>query len=40
MDGPSPFLAKLIGVFFDMDRMIGRDFEAGLADLKQRAERA
>ena len=40
MHGPSPFLGKLIGVFMNMDRMIGRDFEAGLADLKARAERA
>ena len=40
MHGPSPFLAKLVGVFLNMDRMIGRDFEAGLADLKARAERA
>ncbi|HEY8361047.1 MAG TPA: SRPBCC family protein [Ramlibacter sp.] len=39
MNGPSPFLAKLVGVFMNMDRMIGRDFEAGLAGLKQRAER-
>ncbi len=38
MHGPSPFLAKLVGVFLNMDRMIGRDFEAGLADLKARAE--
>jgi hypothetical protein len=37
--GPSPFMAKLMGIFFDMDRMIGRDFEAGLADLKAAAER-
>ncbi|MGZ5892848.1 MAG: SRPBCC family protein [Caldimonas sp.] len=40
MHGPSPFLARLVGVFMNMDRMIGRDFEAGLADLKARAERA
>jgi hypothetical protein len=39
MDGPSPFLGKLIGVFMDMDRMVGSQFESGLADLKQRAER-
>lgn len=38
--GPSPFMAKLMGIFFDMDRMIGRDFEAGLADLKAAAERS
>jgi hypothetical protein len=40
MHGPSPFLAKLVGLFMNMDRMIGRDFEAGLANLKARAERA
>lgn len=39
MRGASPFIARLAGVFMDMDRMIGRDFEAGLAGLKQRAER-
>lgn len=38
MHGPSPFIARLAGVFFDMDRMIGRDFEAGLANLKSVAE--
>jgi hypothetical protein len=40
MDGAKPFIAKLIGVFFDMDSMIGGMFENGLADLKLRAERA
>lgn len=40
MHGPSPFVAKLMGIFLDMDRMIGRDFDAGLSDLKARAERA
>ena len=40
MHGPSPFVARLVGVFVNMDRMIGRDFEAGLANLKVRAERA
>lgn len=39
MHGPSPFVGKLLGVFVNMDRMIGRDFEAGLANLKARAER-
>jgi hypothetical protein len=38
MDGPSPYLGKLIGVFMNMDRMIGTDFEAGLANLKTLAE--
>ena len=39
MQGASPFVARLAGLFFDMDGMIGRDFEAGLAELKLRAER-
>ena len=39
MRGASPFVARLIGVVFDMDAMIGRDFAAGLADLKALAER-
>ena len=38
--GPSPFISKLMGVFFNMDRMIGKDFEAGLADLKTAAEKS
>lgn len=39
MEGPCPFMSKLFGVFVNMDRMIGRDFEAGLANLKAIAER-
>jgi hypothetical protein len=39
MHGPSPFMAKLVGVFMNMDQMVGRDFEAGLANLKTLAER-
>jgi uncharacterized protein YndB with AHSA1/START domain len=39
MQGACPFIAKLLGVFIDMDAMIGRDFEAGLASLRQIAER-
>ena len=39
MDGPSPYIGKLIGVFVNMDRMIGNDFEAGLANLKAIAEK-
>jgi Polyketide cyclase / dehydrase and lipid transport len=38
MSGPSPYLAKLIGVVFNMDTMIGNDFEAGLANLKALTE--
>jgi len=39
MDGPSPYIGKLIGVFMNMDRMIGSDFETGLANLKAIAEK-
>lgn len=38
MRGPMPYLSKVMTVFMDMDRMIGQDFEAGLADLKAAAE--
>ena len=34
MHGPSPYMAKAMHVFFDMDNMVGRDFESGLANLK------
>jgi uncharacterized protein YndB with AHSA1/START domain len=36
--GPSPFVAKVMGMFFNMDKMIGSDFESGLANLKAVAE--
>ncbi|MGH6639933.1 MAG: SRPBCC family protein [Polaromonas sp.] len=39
MYGPSPYIAKLMGVFFNMDSMIGKDFEAGLVNLKTAAEK-
>ena len=39
MYGPSPYIAKLMGVFFSMDTMIGKDFEAGLANLKSTSEK-
>jgi hypothetical protein len=35
MHGPAPFLSKVMQVFMNMDRMIGRDFEAGLANLQK-----
>jgi carbon monoxide dehydrogenase subunit G len=38
MYGPSPYMAKVIGVFNSMDSMIGKDFETGLANLKTVAE--
>ncbi len=39
MYGPSTFMTKLIGIFMDMDDMIGRDFAAGLAKLKSVVEK-
>ena len=39
MDGPTPYLGKLIGVFMNMDTMIGKDFETGLANLKTATEK-
>ena len=39
MHGPANYLSKVMGLFFDMDKMIGRDFEAGLANLKALAEK-
>jgi hypothetical protein len=39
MDGPTPYIGKVIGVFVDMDHMIGKDFETGLANLKAVAEK-
>jgi uncharacterized protein YndB with AHSA1/START domain len=38
MHGPAPFMSKIMQVFMNMDRMIGRDFEVGLANLKKVAE--
>ncbi|MFO6420777.1 SRPBCC family protein [Hylemonella sp. W303a] len=38
--GPLPLMAKVMHVFIDMDRMVGADFETGLADLKTLAERS
>lgn len=39
MEGASPFMFKVMGLVFDMDKMIGKDFETGLASLKVEAER-
>lgn len=40
MDGENGFAAKAMGLFMDMDAMIGKDFEAGLANLGALAEGA
>jgi uncharacterized protein YndB with AHSA1/START domain len=39
MQGPSPFISKIMQVFVSMDRMVGKDFEAGLANLKAAVEK-
>lgn len=40
MQGQTPFVGKIFHVIFNMDRMVGGDFEKGLADLKAAAEGA
>ena len=39
MYGPTTFMTKLMGVFMSMDKMVGRDFETGLANMKAVAEK-
>ena len=39
MRGDTPYFAKIIHVFFNMDKMVGGDFETGLAKLKTVAEK-
>jgi hypothetical protein len=38
MYGTANLLSKAMGLFFDMDAMIGKDFESGLSSLKQIVE--
>ena len=39
MHGPMPYLNRLMTIFFDMDKTVGKDFETGLANLKALAEK-
>ena len=39
MHGPAPFMAKIMHVFMNIDRMVGKDFETGLANLKRLTEK-
>jgi len=39
MQGPSSFMSKVMQVFMDLDKMIGKDFEAGLVGLKTLTEK-
>jgi uncharacterized protein YndB with AHSA1/START domain len=39
MVGPAPLMSRVMQVFFNMDRMVGKDFEDGLAAMKTAAEK-
>ncbi|HEY8026615.1 MAG TPA: SRPBCC family protein [Burkholderiaceae bacterium] len=39
MSGPASFMVKIMHVFMNMDKMVGKDFAAGLANLKAVAEK-
>jgi hypothetical protein len=39
MHGPSSLMSKVMQVFMNFDKMIGKDFEAGLANLRQLTEK-
>ena len=39
MHGPAPFMSKVMQVFINLDNMIGKDFEIGLANLKRLTEK-
>ena len=40
MDGTNNFMAKAAGLFMNMDKLVGGDFEKGLAQLKKVSETA
>lgn len=40
MSGRNDFMMKAVGIFMDMDKQVGGDFERGLASLKSVAEAA
>lgn len=39
MHGPAPCMSRVMQVFMNMDHMIGKDFEVGLANLKKFTEK-
>ncbi|MBS1547144.1 MAG: SRPBCC family protein [Bacteroidetes bacterium] len=39
MDGPNSFMGKVFGLFMNMDKLVGKDFEIGLAGLKTAVEK-
>ena len=38
MYGPKTLISSIMGIFFNMDKLVGKDFEKGLASLKAIAE--
>ena len=40
MHGPNTFMSKVMGLFFSMDKLVGPQFDEGLASLKLLAEKA
>ena len=38
MDGKNNFVSKAMSLFMDMDKMVGKDFEQGLANLNAVAQ--
>src|SRR5450432_3909425 len=39
MHGPAPFMSRMMQVFMNLDKMIGKDFEIGLANHKRLTEK-
>lgn len=39
MYGPSPYISKLMTIFFSMEQMVGKKYEEGLANLKAITEK-
>ena len=39
MSGPMNYVSKVMCIFFDMDKMIGNQFDKGLAQLRKRVEK-
>lgn len=39
MSGPTPFMAKVMGLLFNCEKMVSNDFSEGLANLKALAEK-
>jgi hypothetical protein len=39
MHGKNNYFAKLMHIFFNIDKMVGKDFETGLSNIKSIAEK-